>query len=80
MASTLYSHVILGGSRLREVDFVLYDKAMLDVFVEELDGVMLCDARDANTANDAAEGVARSAALDETITLDAALATSAKEA
>jgi eukaryotic-like serine/threonine-protein kinase len=69
MASTLYWHLILGGSRLREVEFVLYDKAMLDVFVEELDGVILGDA----DAGDEALVVARDAALDETVTLEAVL-------
>jgi eukaryotic-like serine/threonine-protein kinase len=41
MASALYWHVLLGGSRLEEVRFVLYDQETYDVFIEELNGVML---------------------------------------
>jgi serine/threonine-protein kinase len=39
--SALEWHVQLGGTRLREVRFVLYDQATYDVFVEELSGVFL---------------------------------------
>lgn len=39
MASALKWHLLLGGSRLREIRFVLYDQASLEVFVEELNGV-----------------------------------------
>jgi serine/threonine-protein kinase len=42
-ASALYWHMLLGGSRLREVRFVLYDQRTLDVFIEELAGVILGD-------------------------------------
>ena len=43
-ASALYWHVLLGGSRLREVRFVLYDKATYDIFVEQISGVLLGEA------------------------------------
>ncbi len=46
-ASALYWHVLLGGSRLREVRFVLYDKRTYDVFVEQISGVLLGDAEGA---------------------------------
>jgi serine/threonine-protein kinase len=62
-ASALYWHVLLGGSRLREVTFVLYDEATLQVFVEELSGVILGDTE--TSEETAAE--ARDPALDETL-------------
>ncbi len=65
-ASALYWHVLLGGSRLREVIFVLYDKASLDVFIEELSGVILGDNDLATEEEDAGE---RDPALDETMHL-----------
>jgi serine/threonine-protein kinase len=42
-ASALLQHVQLGGTGLREVRFVLYDKETYDVFVDELNGVFLGD-------------------------------------
>ncbi len=65
-ASALYWHVLLGGSRLREVVFVLYDKHSLEVFIEELSGVILGDNELQTEDEDADE---RSPALDETIHL-----------
>ena len=41
MGSALYWHVLLGGSRLTDVRFVLWDEATLELFVEELDGIFL---------------------------------------
>lgn len=46
VASALYSHVLLGGSRLREVRFVLFDKTTLDIFIESLDGLLLGESDD----------------------------------
>ncbi len=43
-ASALYWHVLLGGSRLREVEFVLYEKETFEIYVEELSSVFLGDA------------------------------------
>lgn len=43
-ASALYWHVVLGGTRLREVEYVLYDKETLELFIEELSGVFMGDA------------------------------------
>ena len=43
-ASALYWHILLGGSRLREVEFVLYDKETLEIYIEELSSVFLGDA------------------------------------
>jgi serine/threonine-protein kinase len=43
-ASALFWHVLLGGTRLREVRFVLYDQRTWDVFVEQLSGVFLGEA------------------------------------
>lgn len=42
-ASALHWHLLLGGARLREVRFVLYDQATYDCFVEALSGVFLGD-------------------------------------
>jgi O-acetyl-ADP-ribose deacetylase (regulator of RNase III) len=64
-ASALYWHVLLGGSRLREVSFVLYDKDTLSIFVEELAGIILGDVEIAEEA--AAE--TRDPALEETLQL-----------
>jgi len=65
-ASALYWHVLLGGSRLREVVFVLYDKHSLEVFLEELSGVILGD-NELQTDDDEVEK--RNLELDETIHL-----------
>src|SRR5262249_34044382 len=42
-ASALYWHVLLGGSQLREVEFVLHDKETLEIYIEELSTVLLGD-------------------------------------
>jgi serine/threonine-protein kinase len=39
-ASALHEHLLLGGSRLREVTFVLYDTDTLNVFIEELGDIL----------------------------------------
>ena len=65
-ASALYWHVLLGGSRLREVVFVLYDKPSLDVFIEELSGVLLGDNDREAEEEDADQ---RDPALEETMHL-----------
>lgn len=67
-ASALYWHVLLGGSRLREVVFVLYDTHSLEVFIEELSGVILGDNELQTDDDDADE---RNPGLDETIHLAA---------
>jgi serine/threonine-protein kinase len=41
VASALLQHVLLGGSRLRDVRFVLYDRETHDLFVEQINGVLL---------------------------------------
>ena len=66
-ASALYWHVLLGGSRLREVTFVLYDEQTLQIFVEELSGVILGDVE----ALEEAAAETRDPALDETLQLSA---------
>jgi serine/threonine-protein kinase len=43
-ASALYWHVLLGGSGLREVEFVLYERDTLEIYIEELSSVFLGDA------------------------------------
>ncbi len=64
-ASALYWHVLLGGSRLREVHFVLYEKETLETYIEELASVFLGDAEQ---LDDASEPV-RDEAFDATIDL-----------
>ena len=56
-ASALYWHVLLGGSRLREVEFVLHDEETFAIYVEELSSVFLGDG-------DLAEEVAVTASED----------------
>ena len=41
--SALYHHVLLGGSRLREVRFVLHDKETFEVYVDELHEMLIGD-------------------------------------
>jgi serine/threonine-protein kinase len=43
-ASALYWHLLLGGSGLREVEFVLYERDTLEIYIEELSSVFLGDA------------------------------------
>lgn len=43
-ASALYWHVLLGGTKLREVEYVLFDKETLDVFIEQISSVLIGDA------------------------------------
>lgn len=52
-AAALYWHILLGGSRLREVRFVLYDQRTYDIFVEQISGVLLGDAEVVTEAPDA---------------------------
>lgn len=63
-ASALHWHVLMGGSRLRDVQFVLYDQRMLDVFIEELSGVILGDPE---IGGDGAPASVSDPALDETV-------------
>jgi eukaryotic-like serine/threonine-protein kinase len=39
-ASALYEHLLLGGSRLREVKFVLYDTDTMNVYMQELADIL----------------------------------------
>jgi eukaryotic-like serine/threonine-protein kinase len=63
-ASALHWHVLMGGSRLRDVQFVLYDQRTLDVFIEELSGVILGDPE---LGGDGAPASTSDPALDETV-------------
>ncbi|AKT44008.1 serine/threonine-protein kinase [Chondromyces crocatus] len=67
MGAALQEHLALGGSRLREVTFVLYDRETLDLFIEQLSGLFLGDL---DPHEDSREAQPRpSEALDETIYL-----------
>ena len=67
IASALHQHVLLGGSQLREVRFVLFDADAFEVFVEEIGAVLLGEA-DATAGARAA--VAPEVAFDETLDLE----------
>ena len=43
MASALFEHVLLGGTRIRDVRFVLYDEETRDLFIELFEDVLLGD-------------------------------------
>jgi serine/threonine-protein kinase len=61
--------VLLGGTKLREVEFVLFDKETLEIYIEELNGVFLGDAEQAEET--LVDGPGRDDALDETIEITA---------
>ncbi len=65
-AMALYWHVLLGGTKLREVRFVLYDKTTFDIFTEELDGVFRGERE-----HDAEAAPPREVAFEETLDLSA---------
>jgi serine/threonine-protein kinase len=50
MASALYWHILLGGSGLRDVEFVLHEKDSLEIFIEELSSVFLGDVEQVDDA------------------------------
>ena len=66
VASALRLHLMLGGSRLEEVRFVLYDKLTLDLFIEQVSGVFLGE-EDASAEEDGARDA--TTAFDETVQL-----------
>lgn len=51
MASALFEHVLLGGTRIRDVRFVLYDKETRDLFIELLEDVLLGDLDQVDVGN-----------------------------
>jgi serine/threonine-protein kinase len=65
-ASALYWHVLLGGSRLREVEFVLFEKETLEIYIEELSSMFLGEA-DHGDESAAAGASARDTAFDPTM-------------
>lgn len=69
IGAALHEHLFLGGSQLREVTFVLYDRETLDIFVEQLSGLLLGDAEAQEEALSARHGPPRAEpdALDETV-------------
>lgn len=67
VASALRLHLMLGGSRIEEVRFVLYDRATLDLFVEQVSGVFLGE-EETSVEQEGARDLDR--ALDETVRLD----------
>ncbi|MFO0586389.1 MAG: serine/threonine-protein kinase [Polyangiaceae bacterium] len=67
VASALRLHLMLGGSRLEEVRFVLYDKLTLDIFIEQVSGVFLGEEDTSVEQEGAREATA---AFDETVRLD----------
>ena len=67
VASALRLHLMLGGSRIEEVRFVLYDKTTLDLFIEQVSGVFLGEEETSEEQEGARE---LDRALDETVRLD----------
>ena len=67
VASALRLHLLLGGSHLQEVRFVLYDKLTLDLFIEQVSGVFLGEEETSIEQEGATE---LTTALDETVRLD----------
>ncbi len=68
-ASAILQHVLLGGSRLREVRFVLLEEETLQIFVDELAGVLVGDQPN----HEAPLGSASDPSLEETLHLDGML-------
>ncbi len=64
VASALRLHLMLGGSRLRELRFVLFDRMTHDLFVDQVGGVFLGDEETSEEQEVAGE---LAAALDETV-------------
>ncbi|MBK8252445.1 MAG: serine/threonine-protein kinase [Polyangiaceae bacterium] len=64
VASALRLHLLLGGSRIQEVRFVLYDQMTFDLFVEQVGGVFLGDEETGEEQQIASD---LSVALDETV-------------
>jgi O-acetyl-ADP-ribose deacetylase (regulator of RNase III) len=68
IASALRLHLLLGGSHLEEVRFVLFDKVTQDLFIEQVSGVFLGEEETSVEQ----EGVRDlHTALDETVRFDA---------
>jgi eukaryotic-like serine/threonine-protein kinase len=64
-ATALHWHILLGGSRLREVEFVLFEKETLEIYIEELSSVFFGDVEQPDDATVSA----RDQALEPTIEL-----------
>jgi serine/threonine-protein kinase len=71
IASAVYWHVLLGGTRLREVECVLYDQETLEIFIEELSGVFMADGEhtEEEPEDTAPPDAPRDVALDATVNL-----------
>ena len=67
VASALKLHLLLGGSRLSEVRFVLYDSVTYDLFVEQVTGVFLGEEE---TSEEQVGATEMTTALDETVRFD----------
>jgi serine/threonine-protein kinase len=68
-ASALYWHVMLGGTKLREIEYVLYEKEMLELFIEELAAVLAGNGDPVGDDHDGGGAPARDAALEATLDL-----------
>lgn len=72
IGAALHEHLVLGGSRLREVTFVLYERELVELFVEQLSGLLLGDAEaheEAQTAPPRRADEGSDDELDETLYL-----------
>ncbi|MFT3774473.1 MAG: serine/threonine-protein kinase [Minicystis sp.] len=70
-ASALYWHVLMGGTKLREIEYVLYDKETFDLFLEELAAVFMGDGEhpDDDPEHDSDVAHTRDVALEATLDL-----------
>jgi serine/threonine-protein kinase len=72
IGAALQEHLFFGGSRLRQVTFVLYDRETLDIFIEQLSGLLLGDSEaneDGPPARHAEPRAEDPGGLDETVYL-----------
>ena len=69
IASALYWHVLLGGTKLREIELVLYDKETLEIFIEQIAGVLLVDEQHDDDLSDETDPVSRDPSLAATLDL-----------
>ena len=66
VGSALYEHVLLGGSRIREVRFVLYDTVTRELFIDLLEELFLGEV---DPTADASDGARDDPAGEETVLL-----------
>jgi eukaryotic-like serine/threonine-protein kinase len=70
IASALHWHVLLGGTKLREIELVLYDKETLEIFIEQIfAGLHVDEQQQHDDLSDEGEPVSRDPSLAATLDL-----------